>query len=92
MRTVLLTMLLKFLLTPSSPGQPASQSQEQASTVEGSLEADYSFLETNSSSLVFHVANFAMITQPTGPDNIQVGDCWLAHTLGLLTSVAGSVI
>ena len=87
--TVLLTMLLKLLLTPPCPGQPAGQSQEQADTTDGSLEADSSFLEANSSSLVLHVA---MKTLPTGPDNLQVGDCWLAHTLRLLTLVGGSVI
>ena len=85
-------MLLKLLLTPPSPGQPASQSQEQASTVDGSLEADSSFLEADSSSLVCDMANSAMITQATGPDNLQVKYGWLAHRLGLLTWVAGSVI
>lgn len=73
--TVFLTMLLKLLLTPPFPGQPADESQEQAATVDGSLGADSSFLEADSTSLVFHVANSAMITQSTGPDNLQVKDC-----------------
>ena len=89
---------LKLLLTPSGPGQPAAQSQEQADTADGCLEADSSFLEADASfleadscSLVFHMANCAMITQPTGPDNLQVMDGWLAHRLGLLscTRVSG---
>ena len=93
-------MLLKLLLTPPCPGQPADESQEKAATVDSFLEADSSiqeadssfleadssfleadssFLEADSSSLVFHVANSAMITQSTGPDNLQVKDgCW--HT------------
>ena len=87
-----LTMLLKLLLTPPFPGQPADESQEQAATVDGSLGADSSFLEADSTSLVFHVANSAIKTLPTVPDNLQVGDCWLAHTLRLLTLVGGSVI
>ena len=99
-------MLLKLLLTPPSPapwlapwpGQPAGESQEHASTVDFSLEADSSFLEAessfleaDSSSLILHVANSTMITQPTGPDNLQVMDGWLAHRLGLLscTRVSG---
>ena len=55
------------------------------------LEAESSFLEADSSSLILHVANSTMITQPTGPDNLQVMDGWLAHRLGLLscTRVSG---
>ena len=71
--TVLLTMLLKLLLTPPCPGQ----SEEQTATADGSLEADSSFLEANS--FFFPAANSAMITQPPGPDDLQVGgvgDIW----------------
>ena len=55
------------------PGQPAGQFQSQAGPADGSLETD-----SDTSSLVFHVAYSAMIAQPTGPDNLQVGGGWLA--------------
>ena len=58
---------MKLLLTPSCPGQ----SEEQVATADGSVEADSSFLEADSFS--FNVPNNTLITQPPGPDNLQVG-------------------